>query len=204
MELKGIEKDGSEANKINITIIISKFNASYLFFTSVKLNDLCKYVYKTSEYIDITCTNENVIFSSRENGVHKSISYNTAEGGISSNHKEDGNITHGKYGLRDIIALTKYSSLCKNIQVFMKNEYPMVLQYSMNGMRILLALTPVCDDEITKNRIISTKSTNKNRSNNGTLVVFDNEQDEDDTVDNTKDEEDTWIIIEHNAYICDE
>lgn len=52
-------------------------------------------------------------------------------------------IVQGKFSLRCLVAFSKCSNLCSNIQLLMKNDYPLVVVYQVADLgEIKLALAP--------------------------------------------------------------
>ena len=52
-------------------------------------------------------------------------------------------IVQGNFLLKHLVLFTKCTSLCTDISMFLKNDYPVILEYSVAGLgEIKLALAP--------------------------------------------------------------
>ena len=64
----------------------------------------------------------------------------TGEGG-------EGEIIQGYYLLRHLALFSKCANLCQNIKIFLANENPLVIEYSVGNLgNLLLALAPQIED----------------------------------------------------------
>ena len=98
----------------------------------------------------ITCVNEQLIISIegdnanmkkviRESGNDKGLRF------ITSNKDE---VIHGRFPLRFLLMFTKATNLSKHIGIYLKNDFPMVIQYSIANLgELRFALTPRVSDE---------------------------------------------------------
>ena len=66
-------------------------------------------------------------------------------------NNEDVLIVQGIYELKHLVLFGKCTSLCNDIEIYMKNDYPLVIKYTVATLgRLLLCLTPIrkkADDE---------------------------------------------------------
>jgi proliferating cell nuclear antigen len=68
----------------------------------------------------------------------------TENGGVSfSNTQERGDVIQGYYNLKYLVLFTKCTNLSNNITVFMKNDFPLIIQYKVGSLgNLKLALAP--------------------------------------------------------------
>ena len=78
------------------------------------------------------CTQETVI------GIDNNYSVN-----IKKNNEEDDNIIQGVFNLKYIAIFTKCTNLCEKVEIYLKQEYPLILCYKIANLgTIQLALSP--------------------------------------------------------------
>lgn len=118
---------------------------------SDEFNKRCKEMNSIAELVEIKCLKNKVIFKCKGDNGGRTITYRTDDSGDSININYDTSekdfIVQGIYELNKLVMFGKCSSLCNEIQIYMKNSYPLVIKYTVATLgRILLCLTPVKDD----------------------------------------------------------
>ena len=95
----------------------------------------CKNMMSVTDKIDIKSTSDNLFLSGKgELGV---IDFELTASNISSGltiHKNTEHITEivqGTFELKYLIIFTKCSNLCSHVNLFLKNNYPLIVQYSV-------------------------------------------------------------------------
>jgi proliferating cell nuclear antigen len=112
-----------------------------------------------AEYVEIKCSTQSVTFTCKGDCAERSTVYHANENGIHIAYSEDedgdekqnkAKIVQGIYELKNLVLFTKCTALHPEIQIFIKNNYPLVIKYTIATLgRILLCLTPIDDsDEI--------------------------------------------------------
>ena len=120
---------------------------------SSDLHKLCRDMCHIAEYVEIKCASKSITFSCKGDCAERSVTYSVNEKGISIKHSNGGtknkpNIVQGIFELRNLILFTKCSNLCNDIIIFMKNNYPLVIKYTVATLgHILLCLTPIAEKE---------------------------------------------------------
>jgi proliferating cell nuclear antigen len=68
----------------------------------------------------------------------------TENGGVSfSNNTEKSEVIQGYYNLKYLVLFTKCTNLSNNITIFMKNDFPLIIQYKVGSLgNLKLALAP--------------------------------------------------------------
>ena len=95
----------------------------------------CKNMMSVTDKIDIKSTNNNLFLSGKgELGV---IDFELTASNVSSGltiHKNTEDVTEivqGTFELKYLIIFTKCSNLCSHVNLFLKNNYPLIVQYSV-------------------------------------------------------------------------
>lgn len=147
--------DDSDINKLGIKIENSDKN--YISTYKLNLMDLDKTIYSipptdfttiitmsTHEFHKI-CKDLSIISDTVEIKSYKKKLIFTATGDIASNEvicgetnnglkiisKNDDEIIQGVYDLKNLILFTKCTNLCTNVELYMKNDYPIVIKYDV-------------------------------------------------------------------------
>ena len=95
----------------------------------------CKNMMSATDKIDIKCVNDNLFLSGKgELGV---IDFELTASNVSSgltivkNTDNVNEIVQGTFELKYLIIFTRCSSLCSHVNLFLKNNYPLIIQYSV-------------------------------------------------------------------------
>jgi proliferating cell nuclear antigen len=95
----------------------------------------CKNMMSVTDKIDIKCTNDNLFLSGKgELGV---IDFELTASNISSgltivkNTDNVNELVQGTFELKYLIIFTRCSSLCSHVNLFLKNNYPLIIQFSV-------------------------------------------------------------------------
>ena len=82
------------------------------------------------------CTQQTIIGESE----HTGLSY--------IQQLDETEITQGRYSLKYLILFTKATNLSSSVELYLKNDYPLILKYSIANLgSIKLALAPLCSVE---------------------------------------------------------
>jgi len=105
----------------------------------------CKDMASTTDKIELMCTNNKVIFSG--NGELGQVEFEVGEtnGGLSIevNNNCSDEIVQGLFELRFLIIFTKCTNLCSSVTLYLKNDYPLIVQYNVAAIgSIKLVLSP--------------------------------------------------------------
>ena len=95
----------------------------------------CKNIVAATDKIDIKCTNDNLFLSGKgELGVIdiELTASNVSSGlTITKNTTNINEIVQGTFELKYLIIFTRCSSLCSHVSLFLKNDYPLIVEYSI-------------------------------------------------------------------------
>lgn len=112
---------------------------------------LCREMSNIAEYVEIKCTTKNIIFTCKGDCAERSTIFKSEEGGlnITNENKKNKNIVQGVFELKNIVLFSKCTNLCTVIEIYMKNDFPLTIVYSVATLgTITIALTPVKEDNI--------------------------------------------------------
>ena len=59
---------------------------------------------------------------------------------------DDTIITQGLFSLRYLVLFTKCSALCQTVQLYMKSDFPLIVNYNLALGSMYLCLSPLCED----------------------------------------------------------
>lgn len=105
----------------------------------------CKDMASVAEKMEIKCTSNRVFFSGKgELGI---VDFEVGEslGGLSIDimTKDHNEIVQGLFELKYLIIFTKCTSLCNSVYLYLKNDYPIIIKYSVAALGdIKLVLSP--------------------------------------------------------------
>lgn len=155
-----------DLDETKMTIPEIRFDA-IITMDSQEFNKLCREMNNIADYVEIKCLTDKIIFTCTGDIASRTTTYR------SSPVKDDGDdedtennlvsisragtkgatpqIVQGIFELKNLVLFSKCASLCNGIEIYMKNNFPLVIKYTVATLgRILLCLTPIKEDA-TKN-----------------------------------------------------
>lgn len=140
-KLKMLDLDNSKINvpklQFDVRIIMS----------SVKFQKLCKEMDIISNYVEIKCTKDKIVFSCKGDMIDTlTVPYkNDPNIGVTIIKSDKSpQVIQGIYELRRLVLFAKCASLSTDIEIYMKNDFPLALKYTVATLgRIYLCLTPI-------------------------------------------------------------
>lgn len=164
-----------DLNKPDIDVPDTLFDA-IITINSQEFHKLCREMKSLSDFLEIKCLSDKVYFSCSGDFSKRTSIYSTNDNGNKSNvvnikhasvtNKKSPLIVQGIYELKNLVLFAKCASLCKDIQIYMKNNYPLVIKYTVATLgRVLLCLAPINSDA-TQNTTYSDEDELYNNSDN--------------------------------------
>lgn len=152
-ELKLLDLNETELSIPDIT-----FDA-VIKMSSAEFHKICREMNQIADHVEIKCLNNKVIFTCKGDYAKRITTYHAgdlANGGdgisikIANNNKNSAPIIiQGIYDLKNLVMFSKCASLCNEIEIFMKNDYPIVIKYTVATLgRILLCLVPITQNSL--------------------------------------------------------
>lgn len=141
-----------DINKKKLNIPPTRFDAVITIDTN-EFHKKCKDMSNLADYIDIQCTRKKLTFTCRGDAVEHVNNFYPENSSVRIKFDKNApDVVQGIFELKYIVMFTKCSGLCDEIQIFMKNNYPLSINYTVATLgRILFCLAPVPEDVISKN-----------------------------------------------------
>lgn len=116
---------------------------SVITMPSVDFQKICRDMSNLSETIEIQNVGARLLFSCTGDFADQETIL-TENGGVQFNngHDKDG-VIQGYYNLKHLVLFTKCTNLSSNVQILMKNDFPLIIQYKVGSLgNLKLALAP--------------------------------------------------------------
>tara|TARA_B110000879_G_C11172672_1_gene514378 strand:+ start:378 stop:1232 length:855 start_codon:yes stop_codon:yes gene_type:complete len=132
----------------NENLEIEPVNFSYLvIMPSHDFQKYCKDMSLATDKLELICNKDKLTFKGK--GDLGSVEFETQEslGGLQIQMTSEENIiVQGIYDLKYLSIFTKCTNLCNNVNMYLKNDYPLVIEYSVAALgKIKLVLSPSND-----------------------------------------------------------
>lgn len=121
---------------------------------------LCRELNQISEHMEITCTSKKITFSSSGDSASNIRTYENCNGRESNKgvkirctNKDASKveIVRAIFALKNLVMFNKCTNLCTEIQLFLKNEYPLFIDYSVATLgHMTIGIVPVDEKTIHK------------------------------------------------------
>jgi len=159
----GIRIENEEYNKVTdyklnlIDIDEDMISAPGTDFTTMitmpsnEFQKICREAYNIADIIEIKSMGEQLILSCNGEFASQETTYAHTDTGVSFTKNVEDNdedtIIQGYYLLRHLALFSKCSGLCQSIKLFLANENPLIIEYSVGSLgSLLLALAPQVED----------------------------------------------------------
>jgi proliferating cell nuclear antigen len=176
---------------------------------STEFHRVCKDLLQLSDYVEIICKENSITFTSICESLDKSI---TIDASVTNGVKikplvpGKGTIVQGIFELKYFVMFQKCSNLCQNIQIYLRNNYPVFIKYLIASLgQILVGIVPVDDTNISNNNFsdedeeysdnekVKIKDKNKTKSK---TKKSEKHKEDDDSIDEIDDDSDIDTDIE--------
>jgi proliferating cell nuclear antigen PCNA len=150
-KLLDLDEDKTKIPEITFDAVIT--------MESQEFNRLCREMHNIADYVEIKCLQDKIIFTCKGDFTDRKTTYRTSSSAdedetilVSISHastekKDAPQIVQGIFELKNLVLFSKCASLCNEIEIFIKNDFPLVIKYTVATLgRILLCLTPIKDD----------------------------------------------------------
>lgn len=114
---------------------------------------ICAEMNNFSEFVEITCTSKEITFTCQGDSNHYVRKFNNSEKGVRIKCLKTGSKTptifQAIYNLKHLVTFGKCSNLCPEMQLFLKNDYPLFINYTIGAIgKMLAGLSPVDEKAI--------------------------------------------------------
>jgi proliferating cell nuclear antigen len=132
-----------DINEENIDIPPQEFE-SIITMPSIEFQKICRDMNNLSDAIEIKSVGAQLIFSCKGDFATQETKIGeTPEGVNFVKSGQDSQIIQGYYNLKHLFLFTKCTNLCNSIEIYMKNDFPIVLNFSVGNLgKLKLALAP--------------------------------------------------------------
>ncbi|VVU94981.1 Proliferating cell nuclear antigen, C-terminal domain [seawater metagenome] len=109
---------------------------------SVDFHKICKDMHNIAEKIEIKCTSKKIYFHCKGEMASLETELGETANGLSIDVYHD-EIVQGLFELKNLVLFTKCTNLCNTVTLYIKNDYPLVIKYSVAALgEIKLCLSP--------------------------------------------------------------
>ena len=105
----------------------------------------CKDMASATDKIELKCTKDNLFLSGKGELGILDFELNCSKGGLNIEQNTDNpdEIVQGLFELKYLIIFTRCTNLCNQVNLFLKNNYPLIIKYSVAALgEIKLVLSP--------------------------------------------------------------
>ena len=142
-----------DINKSKYEIPPTQFDVVVTIDTE-EFHTICKEMNHIQTVIEIKCTKKSLTFTSTGDSSERSKSYYPDENGIKINFSKDSktDVVQGIFELKFLVMFSnKSQNLCPKIQLFMKNDYPLCVKFTVATLgKLLFCVSPYDEDRIVK------------------------------------------------------
>ena len=112
-------------------------------------NKICRDMINLSDIIEIKSVGSQLIFSCKgEFASQETIIGETNNGLNFVKSATEDNIIQGYYNLKHLVLFTKCTNLCNSIEMYLKNNFPIVINFSVGSLgKLRLCLAPKVGSE---------------------------------------------------------
>jgi len=110
---------------------------------SDKFHTICKHLNNNSTFVEITSINNEILFRGQNEGGKVTMSYKDINYNSKKKDKPD-QVVQGVYELRNLMGFSKCNKLCSAIEIYLKNDFPLVLVISVASLgKMYVFLSPI-------------------------------------------------------------
>lgn len=127
----------------NITVPSSDFQ-TIITLPSADFQRICRDMMNIGQSIIIKNLGDRITLSC--NGDF--ASQTTEIRGIMNSESASDTVITGQFSLKNLVLFTKCTNLCSTVELYLKNDYPLLIKYQVASLgRLFFCLAPRCDDD---------------------------------------------------------
>jgi proliferating cell nuclear antigen len=128
-------------NKIHIEP--AEFN-SVITLLSSDFQKITRDMFNLAEFVEIKNISNQLIFTCKGEFCQQETVISDSESGTTTiSSKDSAEIVQGIYNLKYLVLFTKCTNLCNTVELYLKNDYPLIVKYSVASLgEIKLCLAP--------------------------------------------------------------
>jgi len=132
----------------------TKFEMSVIIDTA-DFRKVCSEMNQFSEYMEITCTNKEITFKCQGDSNAYIKTFRNSDNGVKivcyNNVKDAPVIVQAIYDLKYLVIFGKCVNLCNEMQLHLKNDYPLFISYTIGNLgKMIVGLSPVDEKKINR------------------------------------------------------
>ena len=139
-----------DLNQENFQIPAVEFDA-VITLPSSDFQKICRDMYNLADTIEIKSCGSTLHFACKGDfAQQETVIGESSSNGMSFLKKSDAGeeIVQGIFALKHLVLFTKCTNLCNSIEMYLKNDYPLIIQYSVASLgNIKLCLAPQVNNE---------------------------------------------------------
>ena len=122
---------------------------SVITMPSVDFQKTIRDMHNYADYIDIKSVEDHLIFSCKGDFCsQETVIGETQEGMSFVKNQNPDQIIQGVFALKHLVLFGKCTNLCNSIQMYLKNDYPLIIKYTVASLgEIKLCLAPKYDNK---------------------------------------------------------
>jgi len=150
LKLMELKKDKMNIPNVEFEAVVT--------MNSTEFHKLCREMNQIADYVEIRCLKNKIEFICKGEIANRKTVYwtDTSENGNSKVHIEHPDVPNSKpfivqgiYELKHLVMFGKCGTLCTDIEIYLKSDYPLVIKYQVATLgRLYLCLSPVKEDMI--------------------------------------------------------
>jgi len=129
----------------------TNFEMSVMMETQ-EFRKICSDMNQFSEYVEIRCTSKEITFKCQGDSNALIKTYKNSENGVkilTTKNIKSNTIVQAIYNLKHLVTFGKCVNLCNEMQLFLKNDYPLFIHYTVGSLgKMLVGLSPVDEKTI--------------------------------------------------------
>ena len=135
-----------DLNEESVEIPSAEFG-SIITMPSNQFQKICRDMSVFTDIMEIKSIGENLILSCNGDfAEQETVLGETKEGVSFVKNNEPDNIIQGYYNLKSLVLFTKCTNLCNNIEIYLRNNFPIIIKYEVGDLgELKLCLAPKCD-----------------------------------------------------------
>jgi proliferating cell nuclear antigen len=116
--------------------------SSIITMPSTDFQKIIRDMHTLGEVVEIQSASQELVFRCKGDYAEQETIFSIGQNGLSQS-KPGQDIVQGNFFLKHLVLFTKCTSLCSDISVYLKNDYPIIVEYNVAGLgEIKLALAP--------------------------------------------------------------
>jgi proliferating cell nuclear antigen len=125
-----------------ISVDPAEFN-SVITLPSADFQKICRDMNNIADQVEIKNIDKQLIFSCKGDFCSQTTLLSNQDGVNTITNKQDGSIVQGVFNLRYLVLFTKCTNLCNTLEIYLKNDYPLITKWACASLgELKLALSP--------------------------------------------------------------